>query len=65
MRECCFCHKRKPFDCFSFRDDRIEQRYAFCNECMTEQVRDSSWPKMEERGGGMLDSWIWKGTYIL
>ena len=65
MKKCCFCKISQPITDFLIREDRYNQRYAACKSCMTEQVRGPSWPKMEERGGGMLDSWIWKGTYVL
>lgn len=54
MKKCCFCNTFQPLSNFLVREDRINGRYAACNDCMKAQVRDPSWPKMKERGGGLL-----------
>jgi len=53
-KKCCFCGTFQPISNFLVREDRFKERYAACKDCMTEQVRDVSWPPKSERGGGLL-----------
>ena len=54
MKKCCFCNIFQPLSNFLVREDRFKERYAACNGCLKEQVRESGWPAKSERGGGLL-----------
>ena len=54
MKNCVNCHIMKNLDCFRIREDRINGRYVFCDDCMVEQARGPDWPANKERGGGLL-----------
>lgn len=51
---CGNCNKWRELSRFLKREDRVGY-YAFCDDCMTEQVREPDWPGYRERGGGSLE----------
>lgn len=54
MKKCICCNiQTKNLGSFLPREDRVGY-YAFCNDCMIEQVRKPDWPAMFKRGGGVL-----------